>query len=387
MIVEPKFRGFICTTAHPSGCRENVRRQIEYVENKSNLDNIKNVLVIGAGAGYGLATSIVSGIACKANVLGLSFERESTEKRTGSAGFYNTKAVEEFFKERDLEYINMNGDAFSNEAKSEVIEKIKSDMGTIDLIVYSLAAPKRKMPGTDEVVNSYLKTTGEPLQSKTVDFHTGKISEVTIEPATQEEIDGTIKVMGGEDWLLWIEALKAENLLSNGVKSLAYSYIGPDVTEPIYREGTIGRAKKHLEATVSKIDDLLKDINGKSYVSVNKALVTQASSAIPIVSLYVSLLYKLMKEKGTHEGCIEQIYRMFSQLYGNEKLNLDNEGRIRLDNFEMEEDIQEKIKDIWPLINSETVFELTDVEGFRDEFFKLFGFGFANIDYKKDVEI
>lgn len=387
MIVEPKFRGFICTTAHPSGCRENVRRQIEYVENKSNLDNIKNVLVIGAGAGYGLATSIVSGIACKANVLGLSFERESTEKRTGSAGFYNTKAVEEFFKERDLEYINMNGDAFSNEAKSEVIEKIKSDMGTIDLIVYSLAAPKRKMPGTDEVVNSYLKTTGEPLQSKTVDFHTGKITEVTIEPATQEEIDGTIKVMGGEDWLLWIEALKAENLLSNGVKSLAYSYIGPDVTEPIYREGTIGRAKKHLEATVSKIDDLLKDINGKSYVSVNKALVTQASSAIPIVSLYVSLLYKLMKEKGTHEGCIEQIYRMFSQLYGNEKLNLDNEGRIRLDNFEMEEDIQEKIKDIWPLINSETVFELTDVEGFRDEFFKLFGFGFANIDYKKDVEI
>lgn len=387
MIVEPKFRGFICTTAHPSGCRENVRRQIEYVENKSNLDNIKNVLVIGAGAGYGLATSIVSGIACKANVLGLSFERESTEKRTGSAGFYNTKAVEEFFKERDLKYINMNGDAFSNEAKSEVIEKIKSDMGTIDLIVYSLAAPKRKMPGTDEVVNSYLKTTGEPLQSKTVDFHTGKITEVTIEPATQEEIDGTIKVMGGEDWLLWIEALKAENLLSDGVKSIAYSYIGPDVTEPIYREGTIGRAKKHLEATVSKIDDLLKDINGKSYVSVNKALVTQASSAIPIVSLYVSLLYKLMKEKGTHEGCIEQIYRMFSQLYGNEELNLDTEGRIRLDNFEMEEDIQEKIKDIWPLINAETVFELTDVEGFRDEFFKLFGFGFANIDYKKDVEI
>ncbi len=387
MIVEPKFRGFICTTAHPSGCRENVRRQIEYVENKSNLDNIKNVLVIGAGAGYGLATSIVSGIACKANVLGLSFERESTEKRTGSAGFYNTKAVEEFFKKRDLKYINMNGDAFSNEAKSEVIEKIKSDMGTIDLIVYSLAAPKRKMPGTDEVVNSYLKTTGEPLQSKTVDFHTGKITEVTIEPATQEEIDGTIKVMGGEDWLLWIEALKAENLLSDGVKSIAYSYIGPDVTEPIYREGTIGRAKKHLEATVSKIDDLLKDINGKSYVSVNKALVTQASSAIPIVSLYVSLLYKLMKEKGTHEGCIEQIYRMFSQLYGNEELNLDTEGRIRLDNFEMEEDIQEKIKDIWPLINSETVFELTDVEGFRDEFFKLFGFGFANIDYKKDVEI
>ncbi|WP_066872071.1 enoyl-ACP reductase FabV [Clostridium mediterraneense] len=387
MIVEPKFRGFICTTAHPSGCRENVKRQIDYVENKDSLNEIKNVLVIGAGAGYGLATSIVSGIACKANVLGLSFERESTEKRTGSAGFYNTKAVKEFFKERDLKYINMNGDAFSNEAKSEVIEKIKLDMGTIDLIVYSLAAPKRKMPGTDEVVNSYLKTTGEPLKSKTVDFHTGKITEVTIEPATQEEIDGTIKVMGGEDWLLWIQALKAENLLSDGVRTIAYSYIGPDVTEPIYREGTIGRAKKHLEATVSKIDDLLKDINGKSYVSVNKALVTQASSAIPIVSLYVSLLYKVMKKKGTHEGCIEQIYRMFSQLYGNEELNLDSEGRIRLDNFEMEEDIQEKIKDIWPLLNSETVFELTDVEGFRDEFFKLFGFGFANIDYKKDVEI
>ena len=387
MIVEPKFKGFICTTAHPDGCRENVKRQIDYVENKESLDEIKNVLVIGAGAGYGLATSIVSGIACRANVLGVSLERESKGKRTASAGFYNTKAVKELFKEKGLNYINIKGDAFSNEVKRAVIEKIKSDMGTIDLVVYSLAAPKRKISGTDEVVNSYLKTTGEPLQSKTVDFHTGKITEVTIEPATQEEIDGTIKVMGGEDWLLWIETLKAENLLSNGVKSLAYSYIGPDVTEPIYREGTIGRAKKHLEATVSKIDDLLKDINGKSYVSVNKALVTQASSAIPIVSLYVSLLYKVMKEKGTHEGCIEQIYRMFSQLYGNEELNLDSEGRIRLDNFEMEEDIQEKIKDIWPLLNSETVFELTDVEGFRDEFFKLFGFGFANIDYKKDVEI
>lgn len=387
MIVEPKFRGFICTTAHPTGCRENVKRQVNYVKEQKELKKIENVLVLGSGAGYGLATAIVAGISCKANVLGLSFEREGSERRTASAGWYNGDALSEAFKDMNLNYIKMNGDAFADQTKEDVIAKIKSEMGKIDLVVYSLAAPKRVMPKTGEIASSCLKTTGKPFESKTVDFHTGAITEVTINPATEEEIEGTIKVMGGEDWLLWMEALKEADVLSNGVKSIAYSYIGPKVTEPIYREGTIGRAKNHLEATVAKIDEVIKDIDGKSYVSVNKALVTQASSAIPIVSLYVSLLYKLMKEKGTHEGCIEQIYRLFEELYGDKKLNLDQEGRIRLDDLEMDEEIQEQIEKIWPLINTDTVFELTDVKGFRDEFFKLFGFNFSNVDYTKDVEV
>ncbi|MGL4655431.1 MAG: enoyl-ACP reductase FabV [Sarcina sp.] len=387
MIVEPKFRGFICTTSHPVGCRENVRRQVNYIESKEKLENIKNVLVIGAGAGYGLASTIVAGLSCNANVLAISFEREATEKRTASAGWYNTEAVKKTFEDKNLKYIKMNGDAFSDEIKAEAIEKIKQEMGTIDLVIYSLAAPKRVIPKTGEVASSSLKPIGEAFTSKTIDFHTGRIFDVTIDPASQEEIDGTIKVMGGADWLLWMEALKAENLLSEGIKTIAYSYLGPEITEPIYKKGTIGAAKADLDVTTPKIDSLIKDINGKAYVSVNKALVTQASSAIPVISLYVSLLYKVMKEKGTHEGCIEQIYRLFEELYGDKELNLDEEGRIRLDDLEMRTDVQEEIIKTWPLINSDNVFEITDVEGFREDFFRLFGFGFENVDYNEDVDI
>ncbi|MGL4761185.1 MAG: enoyl-ACP reductase FabV [Sarcina sp.] len=387
MIVEPKFRGFICTTSHPVGCRENVRRQVNYIEGKEKLENVKNVLVIGAGAGYGLASTVVAGLSCNANVLAISFEREATEKRTASAGWYNTEEVKKTFEDKNLKYIKMNGDAFSDEVKVEAIEKIKAEMGTIDLVIYSLAAPKRVIPKTGEVANSSLKPIGEAFTSKTIDFHTGRIFDVTIEPASEEEIDGTVKVMGGADWLLWMEALKNESLLSNGVKTIAYSYLGPEITEPIYKKGTIGEAKADLDVTAPKIDSILDDINGKAYVSVNKALVTQASSAIPVISLYVSLLYKVMKEKGIHEGCIEQIYRLFEQLYGKEELNFDKEGRIRLDDLEMRADVQEEIIKIWPLINSENVFEITDVEGFRNDFFRLFGFGFENVDYTEDVNI
>lgn len=387
MIVEPKFRGFICTTSHPVGCREHVSRQVNYIESKEKLENVKNVLVIGAGAGYGLASTIVAGLSCNANVLAISFEREATEKRTASAGWYNTEAVKKTFEDKNLKYIKMNGDAFSDEIKEEAIKNIKDEMGTVDLVIYSLAAPKRVIPKTGEVASSSLKPIGEAFTSKTIDFHTGKIFDVTIDPASDEEIEGTIKVMGGADWLLWMEALKAENLLSENVKTIAYSYLGPEITEPIYKKGTIGAAKADLDVTAPKINELLEDINGKAYVSVNKALVTQASSAIPVISLYVSLLYKVMKEKGIHEGCIEQIYRLFEQLYGDVPLNLDKEGRIRLDDLEMREDVQEEIIKIWPLLNSENVFEITDVEGFRQDFFKLFGFGFSNIDYKEDVDI
>ena len=386
MIVEPKFRGFICTTSHPVGCRENVKRQVEYVESKKKLNDIKNVLVIGAGAGYGLATTIVSGLSCNANVLALSFERPSTEKRTGSAGWYNTEGVKNTFENKNLKYIKMNGDAFSAEIKAEAMKNIKEQMGTVDLVIYSLAAPKRVMPN-GEVASSSLKPISEAFTSKTIDFHTGRIFDVTIEPATAEEVEGTIKVMGGEDWLLWMEALKEENLLSNGVKTVAYSYLGPKITAPIYKNGTIGAAKSDLDVTAPKIDAIIKEIGGKAYVSVNKALVTQASSAIPVISLYVSLLYKVMKEKNIHEGCIEQIYRLFEQLYGDKELNFDKEGRIRLDDLEMREDVQKEILDVWPLINSENVFDITDVEGFRNDFFKLFGFGFDNVDYTADVDI
>lgn len=254
------------------------------------------------------------------------------------------------------------------------------------MVIYSLAAPKRKDPVTGEVYSSCLKTVGEPFTSKTLDFHTGEIHDVTINPATEEEIEGTRKVMGGEDWMLWIKALKEADVLEEGVKTIAYSYIGPEVTYPIYREGTIGRAKNDLEKTAGEITEVLKSLNGEGYVSVNKALVTQASSAIPIVSLYISILYKVMKEKGTHEGCIEQIYRMFEDLYEG-KLNLDSENRIRIDDLEMAEDVQKAIEEIWPQINSENVYELSDAEDFRKEFFKLFGFGLEGVDYSQEVDI
>ena len=386
MIVEPKFRGFICTTSHPTGCKKNVENQIEYVKENGKIEGAKRVLVLGASTGYGLASAIVASESCDAEVLGVSFEREAKGKRTASAGWYNIESLKKFAEGEGKKFISVNGDAFSNEVKSEVIDLIKENMGKVDLVIYSLAAPKRKDPVSGEVYSSCLKTVGAPFTSKTLDFHTGEIQDITINPATEEEIEGTRKVMGGEDWMLWIEALKEANVLENGVKTIAYSYIGPEVTYPIYREGTIGRAKNDLEKTAGEITKVLKSLDGEGYISVNKALVTQASSAIPIVSLYISILYKVMKEKGTHEGCIEQIYRMFKELYeGN--LNLDSENRIRIDDLEMAEDVQKAIEEIWPQITSENVFELSDAEDFKKEFFKLFGFGLEGVDYSEDVDI
>ncbi|MPQ42309.1 enoyl-ACP reductase FabV [Clostridium tarantellae] len=385
MIIKPKFRGFICTTSHPEGCKKNVENQINYVESNEKIKGIKNVLVLGASTGYGLASSIVSAVACDANVLAVSFEREGTEKRTASSGWYNIEALKSLLAEKKSQVLSINGDAFSLEIKEEAIEKIKEYMGKVDLVIYSLAAPKRTNPLTKETLSSCLKTIGEPFSNKTVNFHTGEISNITIPAATEEEIKGTVGVMGGEDWMLWIKALKEAKVLSEGVKTIAYSYIGPEVTYPIYREGTIGKAKEHLEKTAKEITEYLKNIKGQGIISVNKALVTQASSAIPIVPLYVAILYKLMIERGTHEGCIEQIYRLFNGVYGNKNLVKDSEERLKLDDYEMDEELQNEIVHIWEKINTDNINDLSYINLIREEFFKLFGFGVDEVDYNKDI--
>ncbi|WP_238882434.1 enoyl-ACP reductase FabV [Clostridium sp. YIM B02551] len=387
MKIEPKFRGFICTAAHPLGCEENVKEQIEYVKEKGTIEGAKNVLVIGASTGYGLSSRIVSAFGAGANTLAVSFEKESNGKRTATPGWYNTQAFEKFAKDLGGYHNSINGDAFSDEIKEQVINEIKSNMGKVDLIIYSLASPRRTDPKTGEVYSSVIKTIGENFSGNTFDFLTFKISNVEVTAATEKEIHDTVKVMGGEDWKLWIEALKEADVLDAGVKTLAYSYIGPKLTYPMYNDGTIGMAKKDLDIKAKEINELLSEVDGKAYVSVNKGLVTQASSAIPIVPLYISVLYKVMKEKGIHEGCIEQIYRLFSdRIYGGD-LQLDSEGRIRIDDLELREDVQKEVIERWEKINSENITEISDAEGFREEFLKLFGFGLKNIDYSKDVEV
>ncbi|MBL4932503.1 enoyl-ACP reductase FabV [Clostridium paridis] len=387
MKIEPKFRGFICTAAHPLGCEENVKEQIEYVKEKGTINGAKNVLVIGASTGYGLSSRIVSAFGAGANTLAVSFEKESNGKRTATPGWYNTQAFEKFAKDLGGYHNSINGDAFSDEIKEQVINEIKSNMGKVDLIIYSLASPRRTDPKTGEVYSSVIKTIGENFSGNTFDFLTFKISNVEVTAATEKEIHDTVKVMGGEDWKLWIEALKEADVLDTGVKTLAYSYIGPKLTYPMYNDGTIGMAKKDLDIKAKEINELLSEVDGKAYVSVNKGLVTQASSAIPIVPLYISVLYKVMKEKGIHEGCIEQIYRLFSdRIYGGD-LQLDSEGRIRIDDLELREDVQKEVIERWEKINSENITEISDAEGFREEFLKLFGFGLKNIDYSKDVEV
>lgn len=387
MKITPKFRGFICTAAHPVGCEVNVKEQIEYVKSKGKVDGAKNVLIIGSSTGYGLATRIVSTFASDANTLGISFEKEASGKRTATPGWYNTVAFEKFAKEHGGYHKSINGDAFSNEIKEEAINEIKNNMGKVDLVIYSLAAPRRKDPVTGEIYSSTLKTIGEDFKSQTLDFHNFTISDAEVTQATEEEILGTIKVMGGEDWKLWMEALKKADVLAEGVVTLAYSYIGSELTYPMYNQGTIGMAKKDLDDKNIDINNILKDINGRSYVSVNKGLVTQASSAIPVVSLYISILFKVMKEKGIHEGCIEQCYRLFEdRVYGGD-LKLDEANRIRIDDLEMREDVQKEVKEIWEKVTNENLRECADVEGFREDFLKLFGFGFDNVDYEADVEI
>lgn len=387
MIITPKFRGFICTTSHPAGCEYNVRQQIEYVKSQKKFDGAKKVLVIGASTGYGLSSRIAAAFGGGAATIGLFFEKPASGNRTASAGWYNSAAFEKFAKEEGLYAKSINGDAFSDEIKQQTIDLIKKDLGKVDMVVYSLASPRRTHPVTGEVFNSVIKPIGTAYTSKTVDFHSQQVTDITIEPADAEEIRQTIAVMGGEDWSMWMDALKKADVLEKNAMTLAYSYVGPDMTHAVYREGTIGRAKDDLEATAGKITESLKETGGKAYVSINKAVVTQASAAIPVISLYVSILFKLMKQKNIHEGCIEQMYRMFSDRVYSGDFKLDSKGRICMDDWEMREDIQAQVAKIWDAANSENVRDISDVEGYRTEFFKLFGFGFDEIDYSADVDI
>ena len=385
MIIEPRTRGFICLTSHPTGCEQNVLNQIEYVKSKGKIEGAKKVLVLGASTGFGLASRITSAFGSDAATIGVFFDKAPTEGRPGSPGYYNTAAFEKHAHKEGLYAKSINGDAFSNEIKQEVVNLIKEDLGQIDLVIYSLASPVRTHPNTGKRYKSVLKPIGEVFTNKTVDFHTGVVSEISINPAEGDDIENTVTVMGGEDWKMWIDALKAENLLAEGATTVAYSYIGPEVTKPVYRNGTIGAAKDHLEATAFEITDDLKSIGGKAYVSVNKALVTQASSAIPVIPLYISLLFKVMKDKEIHEGCIEQIQRLYSErLFGGD-LALDEKGRIRVDDWEMYDDVQEEVAELWEKATTENLAELGDLQGYSDEFFNLFGFKVPGVNYEADV--
>lgn len=387
MIIEPRMRGFICLTSHPKGCEQSVKNQIEYVKSKGHIDGAKRVLVIGASTGFGLASRISSAFGCDAATIGVFFEKPPTEGKTASPGWYNSAAFEKEASKAGLYAKSINGDAFSDEIKKQTLNIIKADLGQIDLIIYSLASPVRLHPQTGVLHRSVLKPIGEKFTNKTVDFHTGIVSEVSIEPCNEEDIANTVAVMGGEDWAMWIEALKAENLLAEGATTVAYSYIGPSLTEAVYRKGTIGRAKDHLEATAFSITDKLASIQGKAYVSVNKALVTQASSAIPVIPLYISLLYKIMKEKGIHEGCIEQIQRLYQErLYTGQPMLTDEKGRIRIDDLEMRDDVQEQVAKLWSQAITENLSEIGDLEGYRKDFYNLFGFDFKGVDYKMDSD-
>lgn len=386
MIIEPRMRGFICLTAHPKGCEQNVKNQIEYVKSKGKINGPKRVLVIGASTGFGLASRITSAFGSDAATIGVFFEKEPSEGKTASPGWYNSAAFEMEAQKAGLYAKSINGDAFSNEVKQQTIDMIKADLGQVDLIIYSLASPVRQHPVTGVLHRSTLKPIGSTFTNKTVDFHTGNVTTVSIEPANEEDIANTVVVMGGEDWSMWMDALKGAGVLAEGATTIAYSYIGPEVTEAVYRKGTIGRAKDHLEATAFEITEKLKDINGKGYVSVNKALVTQASSAIPVIPLYISLLYKIMKAEGIHEGCIEQIQRLYAdRLYTGNAVPTDDKGRIRIDDWEMRADVQEKIAKLWGESTTETLVELGDLAGYKQDFLNLFGFGFEGVDYEADT--
>ena len=389
MIIRPKVRGFVCVTAHPTGCAANVQEQIDYVKSQSPVENgAKNVLIVGASTGYGLASRIAAAFGCGANTLGIYFERPSERGRTATPGWYNSVALEKAAKTDGLYASSINGDAFSNEIKEQSIERIKLDMGKIDLVIYSLASPRRTDPKTGETYRSALKPIGADYSNKYLDTDKRSIQEATVDAATDEDIQNTVKVMGGDDWELWIQALKDADLLSEGFKTVAYDYIGPKVTWPIYKDGTIGQAKVDLRRAQAAINESVSDLGGEAHVSVNKAVVTQASSAIPGVNLYITILFKIMKELGGHEGCIEQMQRLFSDRLYNQGGNvpIDELGLIRMDDWEMEEKIQDAVTKVWPLVSTENLEELTDFEGYQTDFLRLFGFGIKGVDYEAEVE-
>ncbi|NAW87745.1 enoyl-ACP reductase FabV [Photobacterium halotolerans] len=389
MIIKPKIRGFICTTTHPVGCEANVKEQIEYTKSQPKLENgPKRVLVVGSSTGYGLASRIAAAFGSGAATIGVFLEKQGTEKKPGSAGWYNSAAFDKFAKAEGLYSKSLNGDAFSHEMKQKVIELIKEDLGQIDMVVYSLASPVRKMPDSGELIRSSLKPMGETYTATAVDTNKDVLIEASIEPASEQEIEDTVKVMGGQDWELWINALADAGVLAEGCKTVAYSYIGTEITWPIYWHGALGKAKMDLDRAASELSNKLAAIKGTANVAVLKSVVTQASAAIPVMPLYIAMVFKKMREEGVHEGCMEQIFRMFSQrLYkaDGSATELDSDNRLRLDDWELRDDIQEHCTKLWPQVTNDNLFEVTDYQMYKDEFMKLFGFGLNGVDYDADV--
>ena len=390
MIIKPRIRGFICTTAHPSGCAEHVNYQIQRVQNQGELTegDFKNVLVLGCSGGYGLASRIVAGFGAQANTLGVSLEKEPSDNKTASAGWYNNKAFEAFASKEGLYAKTINGDAFSDDIRQQAIETIKNDLGPIDLVVYSLASPVRLHPKTEVLHRSSIKPLGDKvLEMKSVNVDKGEVTQVSLEPASKQEIDDTVAVMGGEDWEYWIAALKHENLLAQGCQTVAFTYIGSELTWPIYWDGTLGQAKMDLDRAQRAISESLSNLGGSARVAVLKAIVSQASAAIPVVPLYVALLFKVMKEVNNHEDCISHIHRLFStQLIPGASQRLDESSRIRMDDQELTDDVQTEVRRRWELVETKSLAEYGDLDGFREDFLKIFGFGFGSVDYEQDVD-
>ncbi|MBT2766721.1 trans-2-enoyl-CoA reductase family protein [Stenotrophomonas sp. ISL-67] len=405
MVIKPRVRGFICVTTHPVGCDAAVKQQIDYIQAQPKVPNgPKRVLVLGASTGYGLAARITAAFGSGAATLGVFFERPGTETKPGTAGWYNSAAFQKYAEQAGLYARSVNGDAFSDEVKAKVIELIKQDLGQVDQVVYSLAAPRRKHPKTGEVISSTLKPIGAPITLRGLDTDKEVITETTIEPATPEEIAGTVAVMGGEDWQMWIDALLEVGVLAEGATTTAFTYVGEEITQAIYWNGSIGAAKKDLDQKVQGIRAKLAPIGGDARVSVLKAVVTQASSAIPTMPLYLSLLFKVMKERGTHEGCIEQLDTLYDIIYGGkdsgaavERLRhqlladgrtvelVDEAGRLRADYKEMAPDVQAKVVALWPQVTNENLYEISDLAGYKADFLRLFGFGVDGVDYEADV--
>ncbi|HUZ17565.1 MAG TPA: enoyl-ACP reductase FabV [Spirochaetia bacterium] len=386
MVVEPKFRNNIFMNAHPAGCAAEVGRQIDWVRSRARVDGPKRVLVVGSSTGYGLASRIVAAFGAGASTVGVAFEKEGSEKRTGTAGWYNTKAFDERARRTGLVAESINADAFSDAVKSETVRLVKEKLGEVDLLVYSLASPVRTDPKSGELYRSVLKPIGTSYSAQSVDMMSGEIKEFSVDAATAEEIAQTEKVMGGEDWTLWIDALEKGGVIGKGMKTVAFSYIGPSVTSAIYRAGTIGRAKEHLEHTAHELSKRLASKGGSAYVSVNKAVVTRSSAVIPVVPLYISILFKVMKQKGVHEGCIEQMYRLFAErLYAGGSVPVDDEGRIRLDDLEMRDDVQREVTEVMKRVSTQNFSQVADVEGYRRDFFQIHGFDVEGVDYAADV--
>jgi enoyl-[acyl-carrier protein] reductase/trans-2-enoyl-CoA reductase (NAD+) len=388
MVIKPKIRGFFCLTSHPVGCAANVDQQIDHVRSQGPIaGGPKKVLVIGGSTGYGLASRITAAFGSQADTLAVFFEKPHGERKPGSAGWYNSVAFERAAKAEGLYAKSINGDAFSDEIKEKTIAILKQDLGSVDLVVYSVAAPRRVHPKTGAVAHSTLKPIGKTYEGLTLDTDKKVVNPITIEPATEEEIAATVSVMGGEDWQLWIDALEEAGALAPGCRTISFTYVGSQTTWPIYRAGTIGKAKEDLEARAGAMHARLASQGGGAYIGVMKALVTQSSSAIPVVPLYISLLYKIMKEQGLHEGCIEQIQRLFAtRLFTGDAVAANDKGLIHLDDWEMRDEVQDRVSELWTSVSTENLEQVSDFEGYRADFLRLFGFGLPGVDYEADVD-